>query len=79
MHVAFAQARPGNADEFRLAVHLHKIFGAHVTHGGAQSAGKLVENGCRRTFIRNLTFDALGNQLECVLDVLLEITVRRAA
>ena len=78
MHVAFPKSRAGDADEFRLGMKFGKILGADIAHGSAQAAGELMQHGCSRALVGHLSLDALGHQLERVLDVLLEVTVGRA-
>src|ERR1043166_2693828 len=77
--VALAQARAGDAHEARLVAELGEARGADVAHGGAQAAGELMQHGRDRALVGHLTLDALRHELEVVLDVLLEITVGRAA
>src|SRR6185503_10387630 len=45
VHVALAHAGAGDAHELRARAHGGDVLGAGVTHGGAQAAGKLVQDG----------------------------------
>src|SRR4051812_45138405 len=75
VHVAFAQARAGDAHELGLAVQLRHVTRTDITHGGAQAAGELMQHGRGSTFVGHLALDTLGYQLERILDVLLEVAV----
>src|SRR6267154_388645 len=77
--VAFAQARAGDAHELRLLMEFREVARTDIAHRGAQATGELVHDVADRTFIRHLALDALGHQLERILDVLLEVAVGRAA
>src|SRR5437016_13404464 len=79
VHVAFAQAGAGDAHELRLLVQLGQRARADIAHGGAQTAGELVQHGRGRALVGHLAFDALRDKLERVLDVLLEVAVGGAA
>src|SRR5436309_1988390 len=79
VNVAFAQARAGDADELRLLVEFGEVACADIAHRGTQTAGELVHDVADRALVRHLALDALGHQLERVLDVLLEVAVGRAA
>src|SRR5215471_6014843 len=76
--MALAQTRAGDADELRLLVKLREIPGADITHCRAQATGELMHDIADRALVGHLPFDALGHELQRVLDVLLEITVGRA-
>src|SRR6516165_10496193 len=79
VHVALAHAGAGDAHELGLVVQLGERARADIAHGHAQAAGELVQHGRDRALVGHLPLDALGHQLERVLDVLLEVAVGRAA
>ena len=75
MDVALLDAGSGEADECRLAAHLLQALAAGITHGGAQAAHHLVDDGAQRPLVRHPAFYALGHQLFDLV-ILLEIPVR---
>src|SRR5215813_5367942 len=79
VNVAFPQPGARNPHELGLVVELCEVLGADVTHRGAQSANELVHDIGNGAFIRHLPLDALRNELERVLDLLLKVTIGGAA
>src|SRR5439155_26898096 len=77
--VAFAQARAGDADELRLLVEFRQIARADIAHRRSETTGELVHHVADRALVGHLALDALGDQLQRVLDVLLKVAVGRAA
>ena len=77
--MALAQARAGDAHEAGALLELGHAWRADIAHGSAKPARKLVQHGADRPLVRHLAFDAFRHKLHLVLDVLLEIAIRRAA
>src|SRR5512135_3574250 len=75
VHMAFAQARTGDAHEFGALVQVGDRLAAGVAHGGAQAADDLMYHPRHRTFVGHLPFDTFWNELESVSDFRLEIAV----
>src|SRR5690606_38418219 len=79
MDVALTQAGIADADEIGLAGKIRNGRRAKIAHGRPEAAHHLVDDGGSRALERNLALDPFGYELEIVLDVFLEIAVRRAA
>src|ERR1700733_13730542 len=77
--VAFAQACAGDAHELRLVMEFGEVFRADISHRRTQAAGELVHHVSDRALVGHLALDPLRHQLECILDVLLEVAVGGAA
>src|SRR5689334_23838828 len=71
--VALAQARAGDAHELRLAVEVAEIARTDITHRRTETAGELVHDVADRPLVGHLAFNAFGDELQRVLDVLLEV------
>ena len=76
MHMAFAQARRGDAYELRFLLQILDRLGADIAHGRAQAARQLVQDTADRATIGHLSLNTFRHQLQRVLDVLLEIAIR---
>src|SRR5690349_7284080 len=77
--MAFAKPGAGDAYELGLAMEVGQIARADIPHRRAQSPGELMHHIADRPLVRHLALDALGHELERVLDVLLKIAIGRAA
>ena len=77
--MAFAQARAGDPHEARALLQIGDRRRAGIAHRRLHAADELVDHLTRRPLERHLPFDALRHQLELILDVALEITIRRSA
>ena len=55
------------------------VGGAGIAHRCFHAADQLMNDLAHRALVRHLPLDALRHQLQMILDVLLEITVGRAA
>src|SRR5690606_24294940 len=77
MHMAFAQTRPCDPDEFAVAPHLFNSGASGIAHGGAQSTDKLMNDRSGRPLIGHLPLDPFRHQL-VTGGVLLEITIGTA-
>ena len=78
MHMAFAHARGGDANELRPLLQFGNGARPHIAHGGAKPPGELVQDIGNWPLVRHLPFNAFRHKLQTVFHFLLEITVRRA-
>src|SRR5690606_12195417 len=77
MDMRLGHAGTGDADELRLGTHLVDGSAAGVTHGGAQAAHQLVDDGAHRALVRYAAFDAFRHQLLGTGRGVLEVAVGR--
>ena len=78
VNVGLVKASAGDLYEFRLGAHFLNIAAAGVTHGGAQAAHQLVDDGAHHAFIRHATFDAFRYQFFGTGIFVLEVAVGAA-
>ena len=69
----------GDLDEPGLGAQGFYIFGSAISHTRPQSADELIDVSGERTFVRNLAFDAFGNEFGGLHLVFLEIAIPAAA
>src|SRR5262245_66626383 len=79
MYVAFTESRTCDAHKLCLGMKLIEIFCPYIPHGGAKASGQLMQHGYSRALVRHLAFNAFRHELECILDILLEVAVGRSA
>src|SRR5450631_3309423 len=79
MDMAFAQSGRRDAHKLRPRLKLFNRCSTDVAHGCAQTAPELMQDRADRAAIRHLSFYAFRYEFQTVLDVLLEISVGRAA
>src|SRR5436190_23904471 len=72
VHVALAQGRAGDAHKLRFLAEILQGFGADITHRRTHATGELMQDRRQRALERHLALDALGYELQRVLDVLLK-------
>src|SRR6476661_7852440 len=75
MRMRLAQSGRGDAHELCLRPKLFDVGASYISHSTAQTTDHLEENVAHRPFVRNTTFDSLGDELLRGHFALLEIAV----
>src|SRR5690606_23308320 len=78
MHVAFADAGGGDADELGFGAHFFHVAATGEAHAGAQAADQLEDDGGHRAFVGHAAFDAFGHQFGGAGFDVLEVSVAGA-
>src|SRR3546814_18626147 len=78
MDMALAKTGIGDADELGALLQGMDRLRTRITHGRLHAADKLVDDVAGVALVRHLSLDPLGHELEMILDVLLEVAIRRA-
>src|SRR3954471_3291557 len=75
VHVALTHAGAGDAHELRARTHLGDALAARITHGGAQAAGELMQDGDQAALVGHAAFHTLGHELFQLRGGVLEISI----
>src|SRR5215831_8599662 len=78
MGMAFGDSRSRHAHEVRTLAQGLQVLCTDVAHTGAQTPDQLVQDAVDGALVGDLPLDPLGNELEGILYLLLEIAVGAA-
>ena len=77
--MALAQARTGQLNKAGFGLEVCNGCSTRIAHGRTQTADQLMQDRRDRALVRYLAFNPLRNQFQRIADVLLEVTISRAA
>src|SRR5690606_22920181 len=78
VHVRFTHTGGSDFHELRLVAHVFNSGATAVTHGGADAAYQLVDDGQHTALVGYTAFDAFRHELVGVVGRVLEVAVGRA-